>query len=374
MPNSFRSGSDITITGSIFTSQFTIGINPDKVLGPTIPDTGFYEIPMPLTGSSTFNQRFAIVAPKSTQGPSVRIGIYGVGGFNDSNDLQSIGKQYGAPSGLYNVQNNLPGLLKWFNDNGFTVINFDYEDIITDGLIGMYDAAYLPSYPATGSTVFDLSGKGANGTLNGTVFMGVYSYPGSDSWTRCDFDFSRSRFYSASNFISTTVPQNYMDFTMVFLPLFNTITASNSGLMSLFATSTPAQNQDKSLRFVISGSGLSPTSSALTIIGRNPGDQNDWAYPSASTLYINGVSGSTLYWTPAYTSSQPPYYCIGMGRTNTTQGAFSGSFPINIGSSGFATENRNFQGNIALVFFYDRILSAAEQQHNYNVLKNRFRI
>ena len=357
MPNSFRSGSDITITGSIFTPQFTIGINPDKVKGPTVPDTGFYRIP-----TLPYNTSFAIIAPKSTQGPSVRIGVYGIGGFNDSNDLQSIGKQYGAPPSLYNVQNNLSGLIKWFTDNGYTVINFDYGDIVTNGLIGLYDAGYVPSYPMSGSTIYDLSGKNANGTIS------TSSITFNSNYSQSSWDF---RGATTGSYISTAVPQNYMDFTMVFQPTFNTPTASNSGLMGLFATTTPAGNADKSMRLIISGSGISPTSSAFTVIGRNPGDQNDWAYPSASTFYINGTSGSTMYWTPAATGSNN-WICFGGARTNTTQGAFSGSFPIYIGSGGFAAENRNLQGLLGLVLFYDRALSAAEQLQNYNALKDRF--
>jgi hypothetical protein len=375
MPNSFRSGSNTTLTGSIFKGPFTIGINPSKVTGPTVANTGFYPGIIPLTGSTTQTQQYAIYAVKSTQGPSIRVGVYGVGGFNQTNDLQSIAIQYGA-TGSVTGSGNLPGLVKWFDDRGFVVINFDYEDIVTDGLIGLYDAAYTPSYPMSGSTVYDLSGKGANGTINGAIQYYVDAPTLSDNSSRAHWDFGKSTTYTTASFISTAVSQSYMDFTIVFQPTFNKPTASNSGVMAVFATSTPAGNQDKSFRFVISGSGLSPTSSALTIVGRNPGDINDWAWPSASTLYINGVSGSTLYWTPAQSGSPAtiPYYCIGMGRTNTTGGAFSGSFPIFIGSSGFAAENRNYQGTIALALFYNRVLSAAEQQQNYNALKGRFRM
>ena len=48
------------------------------------------------------------------------------------------------------------------------------------------------------------------------------------------------------------------------------------------------------------------------------------------------------------------------------------SFPIYIGSGGWAAENRNYQGLLGLVLFYDRALSAAEQLQNYNALKDRF--
>ncbi len=376
MPNVFKSGSsDKTITGSIFTSQFTIGINPDKVKGPTVANTGFYSIPMPQTGSPTSTQYYSILFPKSTQGPSVRVGFNGGGLPLAPNDLQTIAMQYGA-TGSITGSANIDLLVKWFFDNGYTVINFDYENIVTDGLIGFYDPGYAPSYQGTGSTIYDLSGKGADGTFNGRLTVGR-GYILNDQENVGFIDF-RTDYETGSNYIITSVPQNYMDFTMVFKPTFNLPTASNSGLMALFATSTPSGSQDKSLRLVISGSNpYSQTSSAFTIIGRNPGDANDWAYPSASTLYINGVSGSTLYWTPAQTSSNPgdiPFYCIGMGRTNTTGGAFSGSFPIYIGSGGYSGENRNYSGYINLVLFYNRVLSAAEQLQNYNALKSRFKM
>ena len=362
MPNLFRSGSNTTITGSIFKTPFTIAVEPSKIKGPTIPNTGFYNGIVPLTGSTTNNQQYAIYDVKSTQGPSIRVGVYGIGGFNDSNDLQSIGKQYGAPPSLYNVQNNLPGLIKWFNDNGYVVTNFDYGNIVTDGLALIYDAAYTPSYPSTGSIVYDLSGKGADGTLNGNVFMVTDSVAGTDDSSRCFFDFGTQRAYITSSFISSTVSQSYMDFTMVLQPYFGLTTPST--LVGLFATTTPAGNGDKSMRMVITGSGAT---AAWTMTGRNPGDENDWCYPSASTFYINGVSGSTM-------TSGSQYYCFGGARTNTTQGAFSGSFPAFIGSSGWNGDNRSFQGKIGVVLMYNRVLSAAEQLQNFNALRGRFRI
>lgn len=51
------------------------------------------------------------------------------------------------------------------------VVNQDYQNVITDGLVLNFDAGFLPSYPATGSTWYDLSGYFNDGTLtNGPGF------------------------------------------------------------------------------------------------------------------------------------------------------------------------------------------------------------
>jgi hypothetical protein len=90
----------------------------------------------------------------------------------------------------------------------------------------------------------------------------------------------------------------------------------------------------------------------------NPGNGNDWAYPSATTFYINGqvanqaVSGWNI-----------------MGGAKT-----SGNFPepsnFYLGTSGY--DNRHMQGKIALVLMYNRVLTEQEQLQNYNSLKARF--
>jgi len=46
--------------------------------------------------------------------------------------------------------------------------------IITDGLVLCLDAAISKSYPGSGTTWYDLSGNGINGSLiNGTSFVNV---------------------------------------------------------------------------------------------------------------------------------------------------------------------------------------------------------
>lgn len=48
------------------------------------------------------------------------------------------------------------------------VINQDYQNVVTDGLVLNLDAGFLPSYPATGDSWYDLSVGGNTGTLANT--------------------------------------------------------------------------------------------------------------------------------------------------------------------------------------------------------------
>ena len=51
------------------------------------------------------------------------------------------------------------------------IVNKDYDTLITNGIKFFLDASFLPSYPATGSTWYDLGDSGKNGTLeNGAVY------------------------------------------------------------------------------------------------------------------------------------------------------------------------------------------------------------
>jgi hypothetical protein len=54
--------------------------------------------------------------------------------------------------------------------------NFDYENIVTDGLVLNLDAGFVGSYPTTASTWYDISGNDKNSTLtNGPTFNSANS-------------------------------------------------------------------------------------------------------------------------------------------------------------------------------------------------------
>lgn len=216
--------------------------------------------------------------------------------------------------------------------------------IVTNGLVLCLDAANVKSYPGSGTTWFDLSGKGAHGTLNGAVSFvsnGPKSY----------FNFATQ---SDNNYISSTLSQNYLDMTIVFQPDF-TLVAPSYPLVGLIADAPNVSGSDKSLRFRYD-SGIGNWSLA----DQNPGDQNDWAN-IPTTYYVNSQVSDNLV---------SGWNIFGGYRTNQID--FPANFAYHLGSSGWF--QRGFQGKIAAVYMYSRQLTAAEQRQNFNALRSRYSI
>jgi hypothetical protein len=199
--------------------------------------------------------------------------------------------------------------------------------IVTSGLILHLDALNTKSYPGTGTTWYDRSGKGANGTLVANVSWN------SGGW----FDFDGVD----DNIDGINIPQNYVDVMIGMYSL---------GGPSLEMVFSKFNDQDKSLR----------TSNGIF---RHSGlDGNDWNYQNTQYDWINGVfiSGDTDLknrWTIVRSVNQ---------NTN-----FGSPFVYSL-SSDFLS--RRYKGRIAFVLCYDRILSSSEINQNYNALKSRFGI
>lgn len=65
------------------------------------------------------------------------------------------------------------------------VLNRDYEEIYGTALILAVDAGFTPSYPRSGTTLYDMSTKDANGIINGTTFTqspGYFSFNGTSDF------------------------------------------------------------------------------------------------------------------------------------------------------------------------------------------------
>ena len=322
MQNVFISSSVVT-SGSLVKGGAGFGVTAQNY-GPTVPNTGFYNTIVPPVGGYTFYKT------KPQNGPIVKVA-------NNDTDLINIIKEYSG------VTYSISGALQWAaTQPDIAVTNLDYSNIVTNGLFAILDASSTLNYPKTGSTVYDISGKNASGSLNGNV---VWVSSGSQSY----FNFATS---NSSSYISSVLSQSYLDCTIVLMPDFSLVTST--GLAGIIATSTPTANQDKVLR-VNTVNGTGPWTAP------NPGDGNDWANPSTTTYYVNGAASNVLV---------SGWNVFGGYRTNTT--GFPSTFPYFIGSGGFAGDNRGFQGKIAVVLLYNRQLSAAEQLTNYNALKGRF--
>ena len=213
--------------------------------------------------------------------------------------------------------------------------------VVTNGMIAYIDAGKLESYPGGGSTVRDLVNPGTNpATLNGTI---SYVSAGAASYWNIATG-------AATNYITSTLAQNYLDCTLVFYPDF-TYNSGASLAMGLGA----GISADKTIRFG-GANGTGP----WTL--NNPGNTDDWA-STATTYYVNNT---------AYTgagSLASGWNIVGGLRTNTTNGAFASNFAYTWGT-GFT--GRYYQGRLAAIVLYNRQLTAAEQQNNYNYFAARY--
>jgi hypothetical protein len=224
--------------------------------------------------------------------------------------------------------------------------HYHNPQVVTNGLIMAIDASNPRSYPGSGTAIFDLTDKGANGTINGTVpFVGA----GSSSY----WNFATA---ASTKFISSTLSQQYLDCTIVFYPDF--ALNSNAGLVGLIAASNDTTNTDKSMRFK-NANGTGP----WQVIASSGINADDWGNPG-TTYYVNGsavADGASLV---------NGWNILGAYRTNQT--TFPASFTYFLGTEGFSAAVRDFQGRIAMCLLYNRQLSAAEHAKNYNALKSRF--
>jgi len=224
--------------------------------------------------------------------------------------------------------------------------HYHNPQVVTNGLIMAIDASNPRSYPGSGTAIFDLTDKGANGTINGTVpFVGA----GSSSY----WNFATA---ASTKFISSTLSQQYLDCTIVFYPDF--ALNSNAGLVGLIAASNDTTNTDKSMRFK-NANGTGP----WQVIASSGINADDWGNPG-TTYYVNGsavADGASLV---------NGWNILGAYRTNQT--TFPSSFAYFLGTEGYSGAVRDFQGRIAMCLLYNRQLSAAEHAKNYNALKGRF--
>lgn len=226
------------------------------------------------------------------------------------------------------------------------VNTFQPPAIVSSGLIAYLDASDPTSYNGSGTTWTDKKGF-ANGTLNGAVSYvpngdaSYFNFPGLDN-----------------AYINSSTSKVYKDFTIVFQPDFSSF--NYSGGHTLFSK---GPNTDVSLRFW-----------SYNFIGStgNVGDPaNVWGVPNSSpnsgewqgvnSMYLNGVNQTSNFF-PLVSG----WNILG-GQNSTSFGWGSFAYCLGAGYTG-----RSFQGKMAVVLFYDRILTSAEQLQNFNALKSRF--
>ena len=215
--------------------------------------------------------------------------------------------------------------------------------IVTSGLVLALDAADTNSYPGSGTTWYDLSGNGNNGTLtNGPTFS-------SDNKGALVFDGSND--YAQFNGVTSSIT------TKATISAFLTISSLNEYQRILGGTNKTTisgfyTTKNINWNLYINNTGYLNLFSTTTL-------SEDTVYSVTGTvdlsaniykLYINGVLEST---------------------GNITSGSdylvYDSEFRVNSNVTSQA-----YGGNIHAVKVYNRALSAEEVLQNYNATKTRF--
>ena len=327
MPNSIKY-STTTPSGSLQKGNVALGVSSSLIIGPT-STTGWYSGITPSTG------KYVIYQTAVTGDPDI---------YTPQTDAELIRL---ATSKGSNATTTGSALDFFASHSSFIPANFDYENIVTDGLVLNLDAGFVGSYPTTASTWYDISGNDKNSTLtNGPtfnsansgsiVFDGVDDYVLTPSLLNASLNPTESVFVwfnpAAAGQIVSELGQATIDAGYHA----SNIEVNSSGIFSFSVWHGSLTNK--------------VVSSAKSF--------NNWYHlgftysGTTFTAYINGSSIGTATFT-----RQPPsslhYGLCSIDSTNMGTGAYG-------------------SGKMGNFMFYNRALSATEVLQNYNAQKGRF--
>ena len=332
MPNYIKHNSTSTDPGSLFKDQVALGVNTSSVVGPT-STTGWYS-------GITPTNKFIIYQVFDSGDPDI---------FTPQSDqeLFQLVKMKGGSAADYA---SVSASLAWFDiQPTFISTNFEYENIVTDGLVFHADAGFVGSLPQTGSKWYDLSGKNNNGQF--TSGGGSNIFP---TWNSADS--------GSLSFTGTTNPSRILcgnssslqistGSISAWVKLPNNPTASIRGIIVKQQAWGLFVEQNYLVTYDWTGPQAIFTN---TIIGNNT-----WCYitltfdginADGGNIYVNAVNVNPTTFN-IYVNSQDVSLVLGAGANSNTQ---------------------LLVGNIAIASVYNRILSPTEIEQNYNAQKARF--
>ena len=298
--------------------------------------TSFY------TGINPPSGGYTIYLNKASGGPSI---------YCPANDTQliditnkNIAGTVGSPAGYTTVAQ----CLNYFATQTDKIcVNFNYEGIVTNGLVLNLDAGFVGSYPTTNTTWYDLSGNAKNSALtNGPtfnsansgsiVFDGVDDYVLTPSLLNASLNPTESVFVwfnpaAAGQIVSelgqATINTGYHD---------SNIEVNSSGIFSFSVWHGSLTNK--------------VVSSAKSF--------NNWyhlGFTYSGTTFIAYINGSSIG-TTTFTRQPPTSLHYGLCSIDGT----------NMGTSAYGS------GKMGNFMFYNRALSPTEVSQNYNAQKGRF--
>ncbi len=210
--------------------------------------------------------------------------------------------------------------------------------IVTDGLVVHYDAANTKSYPGSGTTWKDLSGKGNNGTIYGATF-------GSDNIGNIVFD-------GSNDYVSTSS--------------LNVTLSRNCSILFWFKDNNPDNWTD----IFTFQTGDDNTASRVEKNG-TVAYQYNW-YRSGfvpGTILFNHTGTKYDFISLVFDDTNATCYQNAVQTVQTASSDFGSASVIHFGKR---LTGQYWTGNIAQVSIYNRALTATEVLQNYQALKERY--
>jgi hypothetical protein len=225
---------------------------------------------------------------------------------------------------------------------GFLTTN---PKVVTNGLVLYLDAGQTTSYPGSGTTWTDLSGRGNNGTLvNGVGYVGTnggaLSFGGVNDYVNCgNNSILQLSGGTISTWVKTLTPGS--SFRSIIAKQFNYGLFTNDGVLITYDW---GNSLVRTTNINIADNSWKNISMSFTTNTGTPSNN--------VVIYLNGISilTTTIKRNDTYNIQLE----IGRGGTVPTG------------------DTQYFNGNIAQTSIYNRALTAAEIQQNYNALKSRF--
>jgi hypothetical protein len=351
MPNGIKYSTTIP-SGSLKRGNVALGVSGS--LGPT-STTGFYSMPAPQSG------KYIIIKVSSSGVPNFFAPV------NDS-ELIRLARQEGAVGA---DTGSVAAILNWMTtQENLEAINFEYEGIVTNGLICNLDAAFCSSYPTTGTTWYDLSGNGNNGYLNSSQFDSVNGVSGSYLNNLNNqsnfFYFTLSDTDSLYNTLSVTTGGWTIE-EVIWTNSTDYPEADAGSLFSDAAYGTNATGFDWNhgvgiTSFQFGQSSEQPPGPAyedVVSVSTSPYNQfNTWRV--RTMIWDRGNNTNSLYLNGTY---------IGGGTTPNT----AGTSIYDRGTSYIGTlYGWKFYGRRGSFRIWNRVLSSTEISQNFNVIKARY--
>jgi len=233
-----------------------------------------------------------------------------------------------------------------------TFTRFLGENIVTNGLVSYLDAGYGTSYPTTGTTWFDVSGYGRNGTLtNGPTYSnvsgGTIVFDGTDDYVTLGTqsfitnDFTVNLWYN----LNTNTTKEHFLFSVGY-------SSGNSFLIT--ANSNLGSSQTLSSYYVNpSGNATGRTINSITVGNTVLVNLTYTRNNGLNVIYINGVEQTSRTFTESLSLGSSLQYILGYAIPRNKTTAY-------------------LQGNIYISQVYNRSLTQSEILQNFNAQKSRF--